>query len=99
MRSLKSLTNKDVQINIFEIKRPELDARLLLIALLARLKLRINHRRAVKMAIQRTMRLGAEGIRLTSQVVLTELRLLVLKHTRKVEFLYTLSVLTSTTLT
>ena len=61
---LKKLTNKDVQINIFEIKRPELDARLVAESIARQLEARINHRRAVKMAIQSTMRLGAEGIKI-----------------------------------
>ena len=61
---LKKLTKKDVQINIFEIKRPELDARLVADSIARQLEARINHRRAVKMAIQSTMRLGAEGIKI-----------------------------------
>ena len=61
---LKKLTGKDVQINIFEIKRPELDARLVAESVARQLEARINHRRAIKMSIQSTMRLGAEGIKI-----------------------------------
>lgn len=61
---LKSLTDKDVQINIFEIKRPELDARLVAKNIANQLQARISFRRAMKMAIASTMRLGAEGIKI-----------------------------------
>ncbi|MBI1183310.1 30S ribosomal protein S3 [bacterium] len=60
---LKKLTNKDVQINIFEIKRPELDANLVAQNIANQLEARISFRRAMKMAIASTMRLGAEGIK------------------------------------
>ncbi len=62
---LKKLTNKDVQINIFEIKRPELDARLVADSIARQIEGRISFRRAVKMAIASTMRMGAEGIKVT----------------------------------
>ncbi|MCB0736319.1 MAG: 30S ribosomal protein S3 [Bacteroidetes bacterium] len=61
---LKKLTSKDVQINIFEIKRPELDARLVARNVANQLQARISFRRAMKMAIASTMRLGAEGIKI-----------------------------------
>ena len=61
---LKKLTGKDVQINIFEIKRPELDARLVAESVARQIEARISHRRAIKMAIAGTMRLGAEGIKI-----------------------------------
>jgi small subunit ribosomal protein S3 len=60
---LKKLTKKDVQINIFEIKRPELDAQLVSDSIARQLEARISFRRAVKMAIASTMRMGAEGIK------------------------------------
>ena len=60
---LKKLTNKDVQINIFEIKRPELDAKLVADSIARQIEGRISFRRAIKMAIQSTMRMGAEGIK------------------------------------
>jgi small subunit ribosomal protein S3 len=61
---LKKLTNKEVQINIFEIKRPELDAQLVGDSIARQLEARISFRRAIKMAIASTMRLGAEGIKI-----------------------------------
>ena len=61
---LKKLTGKEVQINIFEIKRPELDARLVAESIARQIEARISHRRAIKMAIAGTMRLGAEGIKI-----------------------------------
>jgi small subunit ribosomal protein S3 len=62
---LKKLTNKDVQINISEIKRPELDAFLVAQNVAKQIEGRISFRRAVKTAISSTMRLGAEGIKIT----------------------------------
>jgi small subunit ribosomal protein S3 len=60
---LKKLTKKDVQINIFEIKRPELDANLVADGIARQIEARISFRRAIKMAIASTMRMGAEGIK------------------------------------
>jgi small subunit ribosomal protein S3 len=60
---LKKITCKEVQINIFEIKRPELDARLVAESIARQLEGRISFRRAVKMAVASTMRMGAEGIK------------------------------------
>jgi small subunit ribosomal protein S3 len=60
---LKKLTKKEVQINIFEIKRPELDARLVADGIARQLEGRISFRRAMKTAIASTMRMGAEGIK------------------------------------
>ena len=48
---LKKITNKDVQINIFEVKRPELDARLVASSIARQIEGRISFRRAIKMAI------------------------------------------------
>lgn len=62
---LKKLTNKDIQINIFEIKRPELDARLVAASVARQIEGRISFRRATKMAIAAAMRMGAEGIKIT----------------------------------
>ena len=61
---LKKLTGKEVQINIFEIKRPQLDAKLVAESIARQIEARISHRRAIKMAIAGTMRLGAEGIKI-----------------------------------
>ncbi len=60
---LKKLTGKDVQINIVEIRKPELDANIVAESIAKQLEARINYRRAIKMAIQSTMRAGAEGIK------------------------------------
>ena len=60
---LKKITKKEVQINIFEIKRPELDARIVANNIARQIEGRIAYRRAVKMAIASTMRMGAEGIK------------------------------------
>ena len=61
---LKKITNKDVQINIYEIKRPELEAELVANTLARQLEGKMAYRRAVKMAIASTMRMGAEGIKI-----------------------------------
>ena len=61
---LKQLTNKDVQINIFEVKRPELDAKLVGESIAQQLKARISYRRAMKQAIASAMRVGAQGIKI-----------------------------------
>ena len=60
---IKKLTKKEVQLNIFEIKRPELDARLVADSIARQIEGRISFRRAVKMSIASTMRMGAEGIK------------------------------------
>ncbi|MCJ8166914.1 30S ribosomal protein S3 [Pontibacter sp. E15-1] len=60
---LKKLTNKDIQINIFEIKRPELDAKLVGESIAQQLQARISFRRAMKQAISSALRVGAEGIK------------------------------------
>jgi small subunit ribosomal protein S3 len=61
---LKKITGKDVQINIFEIKRPELDAKLVGESIAQQLKARISYRRAMKQAISSAMRVGAQGIKI-----------------------------------
>ena len=60
---LKKLTGKDVQINIFEIKRPEIDATLVAESIARQIENRISYRRAIKMAIAAAMRMNAEGIK------------------------------------
>jgi len=59
----KRLSNTDVQVNISEVKRPELDARLVGVSIAQQIIKKISYRRAVKKAIQATMRMGADGIR------------------------------------
>jgi small subunit ribosomal protein S3 len=61
---LKKLTGKDIQINIFEIKRPELDAKLIGETIAQQLKARISYRRAMKQSIQSASRVGAQGIKI-----------------------------------
>jgi small subunit ribosomal protein S3 len=61
---LKKLTKKEIQINIFEIKRPELDAQLVAEGVAKQLEARISFRRAMKSSIASTMRMGAEGIKI-----------------------------------
>jgi len=60
---LKKITNKEVQINIFEVKRPELDATIVANNIARQLEGKISYRRAIKMAIASTMRMGSEGIK------------------------------------
>jgi small subunit ribosomal protein S3 len=60
---LRQLTQKDVQVNIFEIKRPELEAVLVADAVARQLEGRVSFRRAMKKAIQTTRRMGAEGVK------------------------------------
>ena len=60
---LKKVTSKEVQINIFEIKRPELDARIVASNIARQIEGKVAYRRAVKMSIASTMRMGAEGIK------------------------------------
>ena len=61
---LRKITKQDVQINIVEIRRPELNAAIVGESIAKQLEARINHRRAIKMSIQSTMRAGAEGIKI-----------------------------------
>jgi small subunit ribosomal protein S3 len=61
---LKKITGKELQINIFEIKRPELDAVLVGESIAQQLKARISYRRAMKQAIASAMRVGALGIKI-----------------------------------
>ena len=60
---LKKITKKDIQINIFEIKRPELEATLVAENISRQIEGRVSYKRAIKMAIASTMRMGAEGIK------------------------------------
>ncbi|MBL6657822.1 MAG: 30S ribosomal protein S3 [Flavobacteriales bacterium] len=60
---LKKITKKEVQINIYEVKRPELDATLVAASIARQIEGRISFRRAIKMAVAGTMRMGAEGIK------------------------------------
>ncbi len=64
MEELRRLTNKDVQVNVNEIKRPELDAYLVADNIARQLVAKISFRRAMKRAITATMRMGAQGIKI-----------------------------------
>ena len=60
---LKKVSNKEIQINIFEVKKPELDATIVANSIARQVEGKIAYRRAIKLAIQNTMRAGAEGIK------------------------------------
>ena len=61
---LKKLTGKEIQINIFEVKRPEVDAVIVANNIARQLEGRVSYRRAIKTTIASTMRMGAEGIKI-----------------------------------
>ena len=61
---LKKNTSKDIQLNIYEIKRPELDAFLVASSVARQIENRISYKRAIKMAIAASIRLNAEGIKI-----------------------------------
>ena len=60
---LKKVTKKDVQINIYEVKKPEVDAHIVADSIARQIEGRVSYRRAIKMAVANTMRVGAEGIK------------------------------------
>ena len=60
---IKKITDKDIQINIFEVKRPELEATLVADSIAKQIEGRVSYKRAAKMAIATTIRMGAEGIK------------------------------------
>ncbi|WEV44067.1 30S ribosomal protein S3 [Lactobacillus sp. ESL0684] len=62
-KELNALTKKQVHVNIVEIKKPDLDAKLVADSIASQLEARIAFRRAMRQATQRTMRAGAKGIR------------------------------------
>ena len=61
---LKKLYDKEIQINIFEVKKPELDATIVANNVARQIEGKIAYRRAIKQAIANTMRAGAEGIKI-----------------------------------
>jgi len=61
---LQRLTSQEIQVNIHEIKRPELDAQLVAENVAKQLESKVSFRRAMKRAITATMRMGAEGVRI-----------------------------------
>jgi len=62
-KELKKITDKEIQINIFEIKKPDLDANIVGANIAKQVEGKIAYRRAIKMAIANAMRAGAEGIK------------------------------------
>lgn len=60
---IKKITDRDVQINIFEVKKPDLDATIVGKSIARQVEGKIAYRRAIKMAVANTMRAGAEGIK------------------------------------
>ena len=64
-KKLSSMTDSDVSLNIVEIRKPEIDAKLVAQGVADQLERRIAFRRAMKRAVQSALRLGAEGIRIT----------------------------------
>ncbi|RED16484.1 30S ribosomal protein S3 [Parasphingopyxis lamellibrachiae] len=64
-KKLGEMTESDVSLNIVEIRKPEVDARLVAQSVADQLERRIAFRRAMKRAVQSALRLGAEGIKIT----------------------------------
>lgn len=62
-KELSKITDKEVQINVYEVKRPELDAQIVASSIARQIEGKVAYRRAVKMAVASTMRAGAEGIK------------------------------------
>ncbi len=64
-KKLGSMTSSDVSLNIVEIRKPEVDAKLVAQGIADQLERRVAFRRAMKRAVQSALRLGAEGIKIT----------------------------------
>ena len=62
-KQLKRAINQDIKLNVFEVKQPDLDAQLVATSVTQQLEKRIMFRKAMKRAVQNTMRQGAKGIR------------------------------------
>jgi small subunit ribosomal protein S3 len=63
-KGLKKIVNQDVKLNVVEVKQPDLDAQLVATSVTQQLEKRIMFRKAMKRAVQNTMRQGAKGIRI-----------------------------------
>jgi len=63
-KDLEKLSGKQVNVNIIEIKKPELDAQLVAESVASQLERRVSFRRAMKQAVSRAMRMGAQGIKI-----------------------------------
>jgi len=61
---LKKVTSKDIQVNVYEVKRPDVDAHIVADSIARQIEGRVSYRRAIKMAVANTMRVGAEGIKI-----------------------------------
>jgi small subunit ribosomal protein S3 len=64
-KDLEKLTGRQVNLNIIEVKKPEIDAQLVAENIAAQLEKRVSYRRAMKQAVSRAMRIGAQGIRIS----------------------------------
>lgn len=64
-KALETMTGKQVAVNIVEIKKPELDAKLVADSVAQQLEKRVSFRRAMKQTVQRSMRSGAQGIKIS----------------------------------
>jgi small subunit ribosomal protein S3 len=64
-KTLEKMTGKKININILEVKKPELDAQLVAEGIAAQLQKRVAFRRAMKQAVSRTIRLGAQGVKIS----------------------------------
>jgi small subunit ribosomal protein S3 len=64
-RELEELTNKKIRVDVLEIEKPELDAYLVAESIAQQLERRISHKRAMKQAVTRALRLGAKGVMIT----------------------------------
>lgn len=61
---LKKITDKDIQINIYEVKKPDLDAEIVGKSIARQVEGKVSYRRAIKMAIANSIRNGAEGVKI-----------------------------------
>lgn len=64
-KTLETMTGKQVAVNIVEIKKPELDAKLVADSVAQQLEKRVSFRRAMKQTVGRTMRAGAQGVKIS----------------------------------
>ena len=87
---IKQLTEKNIQLNISEVKRPELDAALVGSNIAHQLQKKVSYRRVVNKVIQSTMRMGAEGIRINVAGRLGGVEIARSENTLMVVFLFTL---------
>lgn len=65
-KHLEELTQKKIKLDVLEVERPEADAALVAESIVSQIERRISHKRAMKQAVQRAMRGGAQGIKITA---------------------------------